>query len=70
VRQHHGVEEESIVGFEDDLEALRAELDSREAKRNVGKPVGNPGRLTAKVVDDARMVEDSVYMSPGGENVD
>jgi hypothetical protein len=64
------VEEESIVGFEDDLEALRAELDSREAKRNVAKSVGHPGRLTAKVVDDAGMEEDSVSVSPGGENED
>jgi len=54
------VEEESTVGFENDLEALRAELDSREATRNVGHPT----RLTAKVVDESEVEEDSVYASP------
>jgi hypothetical protein len=61
VRQHQGVEEESTVGFEDDLEALRAELDSREATQNVG----HLARLTAKVVDESEVEEDSsVYASP------
>ena len=64
MRQHQGVEEESTVGFEDDLEALRAELDSREATRNVGHPARLPARLTAKVVDESEVEEDSVYASP------
>jgi hypothetical protein len=56
------VEEESTVGFKDDLEVLRAELlvDSREASRNVV----HPARLTAKVMDESEMEEDSVYASP------
>ena len=63
MRQHQGVEEESTVGFEDDLEALRAELDSREATRNVG----HRARLTAKVLDESEVEDDSVYASPVGE---
>jgi len=57
------VEEESTIGFEDDLEALQAELDSREATRNVG----HLARLTAKVVDESEVDDDSVHASPVGE---
>jgi hypothetical protein len=62
VRQHRGVEEESTVGFEDDLEALRAELDAREEERNAG----NPGRRVEKVVNEFEAEGDSVCASPGG----
>jgi hypothetical protein len=64
VRQHRGVEEESTVGFEDDLEALRAELDAREEARNAG----NPGRRVEKVVNGFEAEGDSVCASPGGSS--
>ena len=61
MRQHHGVEEESTIGFEDDLEALRAELDCRDAERNLGHPEVRAGNL----VDGSEVGGDSVYGSPG-----
>jgi hypothetical protein len=54
------VEEESTISFEDNFEALQAELDSRQTTQNVGYSA----RLTAKVVDESEMEKDSVYMSP------
>ena len=62
MRQHREVEEESTIGFEDDLEALRAELDAWEEARNAG----NPKRRVEKVANQFEAEGDSVYASPGG----
>ena len=60
MRQDRGVEEESTVGFKNDLEALWTELDAREEAQNAG----NPGRQIEKVVNEFAAEGHSVCASP------
>ena len=64
MRQHRGVEEESTVGFEDDLEALRVDLDARAEARNPG----NPRRRVEMVINEFEADGDSACASPGGSS--
>ena len=58
------MEEESTVGFENDLEALRAELDAREEAGNAGIP----GRRVETVINEFEAKGDSACASPGGSS--
>jgi len=68
ITQNHGPEEEITIGYEDDHEALQAELNALEAGRNSNSRTTHESWTTKVVAGKVRVFSGSPEKGVGGES--